>query len=114
MQYSYSDAHRTCGRCTTRYSVPTDGSPEIEDAIAEALDLAAFTGGRIHAVSVVDTREYSTLSDAKWLTIERDRTERGESAIADVRKRADERDVPVETELLRGIPHEEILDYADE
>ncbi|ODR80511.1 universal stress protein UspA, partial [Haladaptatus sp. W1] len=94
--------------------VPTDGSPEIEDAIAEALDLAAFTGGRIHAVSVVDTREYSTLSDAKWLTIERDRTERGESAIADVRKRADERDVPVETELLRGIPHEEILDYADE
>ncbi|GKZ14150.1 universal stress protein [Haladaptatus sp. T7] len=94
--------------------VPTDGSPEIEDAIAEALDLAAFTGGRIHAVSVVDTREYSTLSDAKWLTIERDRTERGESAIADVRKRADERGVPVETELLRGIPHEEILDYADE
>ncbi|WP_423743203.1 universal stress protein (plasmid) [Haladaptatus sp. SPP-AMP-3] len=94
--------------------VPTDGSPEIEDAIAEALDLAAFTGGRIHAVSVVDTREYSTLSDAKWLTIERDRTERGESAIADVRKRADERDVPVETELMRGIPHEEILDYADE
>ncbi|WP_254663289.1 universal stress protein [Haladaptatus sp. W1] len=65
-------------------------------------------------MSVVDTREYSTLSDAKWLTIERDRTERGESAIADVRKRADERDVPVETELLRGIPHEEILDYADE
>ncbi|EFW91995.1 UspA domain protein [Haladaptatus paucihalophilus DX253] len=94
--------------------VPTDGSPEIEDAIAEALDLAASTGGRIHAVSVVDTREYSTLSDAKWLTIERDRTERGESAIADVRKRADERGVPVETELLRGIPHEEILDYADE
>lgn len=68
--------------------VPTDGSPEIDDAIAEALDLAAFTGGRVHAVSVVDTREYSTLSDAKWLTIERDGAEEGEHAISNVRERA--------------------------
>ncbi|MFH5797546.1 universal stress protein [Haladaptatus sp. CMAA 1911] len=94
--------------------VPTDGSAEIEDAIAEALDLAAFTGGRVHAVSVVDTREYSTLSDAKWLTIERDRAEGGEHAISTVRERANERGVPVETELLRGLPHEEILAYADD
>ncbi len=65
--------------------VPTDGSSEVADAIAEALDLAAFTGGSVHSVYVVDTRDYSTLSDAKWLTIERDRTEQGENAISDVR-----------------------------
>lgn len=94
--------------------VPTDGSPEIEEAITEALDLAGFTGGRIHSVYVVDTRDYSTLSDSKWFTIERDRTQRGEEAIANVRRRANERDVPTETELVRGIPHEEILAYAEE
>ena len=66
--------------------VPTDGSSEVSDAITEGLDLAAFTGGRVHSVYVVDTRDYSTLSDAKWLTIERDRTEQGEDAIASVDK----------------------------
>ncbi|MCO8244578.1 MULTISPECIES: universal stress protein [unclassified Haladaptatus] len=94
--------------------VPTDGSSEVTDAITEALDLASFTGGRVHSVYVVDTRDYNTLSDTKWLTIERDRTELGEAAISDVTRVADERDVPLATELLRGIPHEEILTYADE
>jgi nucleotide-binding universal stress UspA family protein len=97
-----------------RILVPTDGSPGVGDAVAEALDLAELSGGTVHGLYVVDTRDYSTLPEAKWLTLESELEGQGEQAVAAVADRATEREVPVETAIERGVPHEEILEYADE
>jgi nucleotide-binding universal stress UspA family protein len=97
-----------------RILVPTDGSPGGGDAVEEALDIAELSGGTVHALFVVDTRDYSTLPEAKWLTLESELEGRGEQAVAAVADRAEEREVPVETAIERGVPHERILEYADE
>jgi nucleotide-binding universal stress UspA family protein len=92
--------------------VPTDGSDEVAGAVAEAIDLAAAVGGRVHALYVVDSRNYSTLTDSKWLTLEEALREEGEAAVGTVEARAAEADVPVTTAVERGIPHERIIEYA--
>jgi nucleotide-binding universal stress UspA family protein len=97
-----------------RILVPTDGSPGVGDAVAAALDLAELSGGTVHGLSVVDTRDDSTLPEAKWLTLESELESQGEQAVETVAESATEREVPLETAIVRGVPHEEILEYADE
>jgi nucleotide-binding universal stress UspA family protein len=94
--------------------VPTDGGESAEGAVAEAVELAAVTGARLHALSVVDTRSYSTLSEAKWLLVDEMLREEAETAVRVVRERAEEAGVDVTTTVERGVPHEIILDYAAE
>lgn len=62
---------------------------------------------------VIDTRDYSTLPESKWLTLEDELRAEGEHAVADVADRAERAGVTVTTTIERGIPHEEILAYAD-
>lgn len=92
--------------------VPTDGSDGAAKSMTEAFDLAEEMGGTIHALYVIDTRDYNTLSDAKWLTLEEELTETGEQALADIEEQAAARGIPIETAIERGIPHEEILTHA--
>jgi len=97
-----------------RILVPTDGAPGTERAIEEALDLAELSEGTVHALYVVDTRDYSTLPESKWLALKSEFEERGETVVGEVADRAEARAVPVETAVERGLPHEAILQYADE
>lgn len=94
--------------------VPTDGAPGNDVAVQEALDLAGLSGGTVHAQYVIDTRDYSTLPEAKWLTLESEFEEQGEAAVQEIADAAAARDVPAETVVERGLPHERILEYADE
>ncbi|MCO8256005.1 universal stress protein [Haladaptatus sp. AB618] len=95
-----------------RILVPTDGSDGAAKSMTEAFDLAEEMGGMIHALYVIDTRNYNTLSDTKWLTLEDELSEIGEQALEDVEAQATARGIPVKTSIERGIPHEEILSYA--
>jgi nucleotide-binding universal stress UspA family protein len=95
-----------------RILLPTDGSPGVETAVEQALDLATLSGGTVHALNVVDTRDYSTLPEGKWLTVESEFEQRGEAAVEEVADAAAHRDVPAETAIERGLPHETILEYA--
>lgn len=97
-----------------RILVPTDGAASTELAIEEALDLAELSGGTVHALYVVDTRDYNTLPEAKWLDLASEFEDQGEQAVATVAERAEERGVPVETAVERGLPHESILAYAEQ
>ena len=94
--------------------VPTDGSPESLTAVDEAAELASSLDADLVALYVVDTRDYATLPETKWVTLAEELEQAGERALAKVEKRADEYGVPVSTTVIRGVPHESILEYADE
>lgn len=94
--------------------VATDGSDGISNAITEAVGLAGLADATLHALYVVDTRDYSTLPESKWLTIEAELTEQGEQAVEAVEQRGTERGIDIVTAVTRGIPHEEILAYVDQ
>lgn len=97
-----------------RILVPTDGSEGNEKTIAEAVDLALLTGASIHGLYVIDTRDYSTLPESKWITLEEGLRAEGERALGPVRKEASRADIEVYTSIERGIPHEKIVEYADD
>ncbi|MFA9517001.1 universal stress protein [Halopenitus sp. H-Gu1] len=94
--------------------VATDGSDGSTKAITEALGLADLSDATLHALYVVDTRDYSTLPESKWLTIEDQLTEQGERAVGAVEHLGTEGGVETVTAITRGIPHEEILAYVDQ
>ena len=94
--------------------VPTDGHEYVEEALRHALEIASLSGGRIHGLYVIDTRDYDTLSETKWLEDRDELRERAEGALDTIRTACEDRNVPYAGEIERGIPHEVILDYAHE
>lgn len=98
--------------------VPTDGSEHADAAIERALDLAERYGATLHALFVVDTSypyaDFETPS-VNWNTVTEAMEEQGEAATATVRERAEERGVPVVTEVEQATSiHGTILEYADD
>ena len=91
--------------------VPTDGSDPAERAAAQALEFAEQYGADVHVVYVVDTTTYGaedTPSSIVGLL-----KEGGENAVAAIAAEARDRNLPVTTDVLRGVPEDEILDFAD-
>lgn len=92
--------------------VPTDGSDAVQEAIDEAIDLAALSDATLHALSVVDVDDYALVPDAEVVTIEETLETTADRAVEDVRERGEAADLAVRTAVRRGTPHEEILAYA--
>ncbi|WP_137285640.1 universal stress protein [Halorussus salinisoli] len=90
--------------------VPTDGSDSAELAIERGLELAETYGATVHALYVVEPVYTAEYSGERIINALEDEGKRATAAIA---AQGDERCVPVETEVRRGPPHREILDYAD-
>ncbi|ELZ53403.1 MULTISPECIES: universal stress protein [Halorubrum] len=94
--------------------LPTDGSDGTSTVAEHVGSLARRYDATVHALSVVDTRnrfEGPTmgLGTETWEDAERERAERAVDAAAD----ALPDDVAVERHVESGVPHAEILDYAD-
>ncbi|WP_311172026.1 universal stress protein [Halobellus ordinarius] len=91
--------------------IPTDGSDAAERAADHGLRIAERYGADVHLVYVVDESTYgfegSPGSIAGLLK------QSGGNAIEEIAADARERNLPVTTDVVRGIPHEEILDYAE-
>jgi nucleotide-binding universal stress UspA family protein len=94
--------------------VPTDGSAGTEEALTHALDVARRRGARIHALSVVDRRIYLSADRDQQDAILRSLTDDAEAAVAAVHDRAADAGVETTTVVRDGVPHSEILRYADE
>lgn len=90
--------------------VPADGSESVQGAIDHGIEIATLADATIHALYVIDTGDYTPLSEAKWLTIEEALEAEGENAVSDVEDRA----LEAVTTIAHGNPSEEILAYADE
>jgi nucleotide-binding universal stress UspA family protein len=93
--------------------IPTDGSEGVGDAIEEGVELAALTGATVHALYVVDSRDYGTVPDAAWFGLQEALKDEGEAAVEAVAARAAESGVDIVTAIEQGVPHDAIVDYAD-
>ncbi len=98
-----------------RILVPTDGSDGFDRVAGEAIGLAALADATVHALYVIDPRavDYEPSPEARE-TVESELRATGEEATAAVADLAANRGVDVERVVRVGIPHREILDYADE
>lgn len=105
-----SDIKRHLQKGCTDVLVPTDGSDVAEDATELAVSVADRLDARLHVVSVVDlgamaARPGLTPSESEVEKIEADRERSIEPDSPD--------DVDTVTEILDGIPAQDILAYAD-
>ncbi|CQH57637.1 UspA domain protein [Halobacterium hubeiense] len=90
--------------------VPTDGSEGASEAVGVALALAERFDAEVHALFVVDERFVATDYD---LVVEEAETE-AERALDAAGEQGAAAGVGVEKHLRTGLPHEEILDAADD
>lgn len=95
-----------------RILLPTDGSDLANQAFEHALDLAETYDAELHFVYAVDVP--TEVGDIDASMVRRELENVGEEASESLAHRAEEAGLDVTTELLRGRPHEAILNYADE
>ena len=93
--------------------IATDGSDYAAAAADHGIELARLSGGRVHAVYVIETRTAydNAIVDPETVT-ENLRTD-GREAIEAVATAAEKAGVEAETELLEGIPAEELVAYVE-
>lgn len=91
--------------------VPTDGSDPAERAAEHAIEFAEQYGADVHVVYVVDTTTFGSKDTPRSIVglLE----DGGENAVAAIAAEARDRNLPVTTDVLRGVPEREILDFAD-
>lgn len=92
--------------------LPTDGSEGVEDAIEECIDLAELTDATVHALYVVDNRDYGTVPDAEWAGLQEALETQGERAVEAIAERANRSDIATVTAIKEGSPSDQIIDYA--
>ena len=87
--------------------IPTDGSDGTRQSIRHGLTIAERFDATIHALSVVPEGPLGTLqNDAAIAAADR--------AVERIETEAAREGVAVETAVEQGVPHEEILAYADD
>ena len=97
-----------------RVLIPTDGSDALTDALDHGLDLADRHDAEVHAVYVVDNRQYLGAPDDVQADVKETLTHEGETAIATIEERAFEHGLDVMSEIREGIPYKEVLSHAEE
>ncbi|SEV96532.1 universal stress protein [Natrinema salifodinae] len=86
--------------------VPTDGSDGTRRSITHGLTIAERFDATIHALSIVPEGPLGTLQTDEAIPA-------AERAVERVESEANREGVDVVTAVERGVPHEEILAYAD-
>lgn len=101
-----------------RILIPTDGQAGAEEATRHAIDLAAACDATLYVLYVADESVFTAYSGDEYVH-EREGVEAaleraGERALEDVVEAASDVAVQTNTEFRRGIPHREIVEYAEE
>jgi nucleotide-binding universal stress UspA family protein len=95
--------------------LPTDGSEEVEPALDHGFELARTYDATVHALYVVDnSRGGAGLMGTDTASATTELNAIGQEAVDTIAARGEETGVPVKTEVREALPHEGILDYADE
>jgi len=95
-----------------RVLVGTDGSQGSELAVDAAFGIGSETGAAVHAVSVLEPDLLGF--DVRSTQASEERERRDENILSDVRARANERGIAVETAIRDGSVVEMLNEYADE
>jgi nucleotide-binding universal stress UspA family protein len=98
--------------------LPTDGSVGVDRAIDHAIDAADRYDATLHVLYVVDSDVVNAYSGDEFVDgaegAEETLEETGRESLDAVAERARDAGVETVTALRYGVPHEEILRYADE
>ena len=101
-----------------RILLPTDGSQGVDRAIDHAVDAAERYDATLHVLYVVDSDVINAYSGDEFVDgaegAEETLEERGREALDAVATHARDAGVDVATDLVFGVPHEEILGYIDD
>lgn len=94
--------------------VGTDGSPSANRAVVHALEQAEHYDATLHGIYVVDMQRFPepALSSAELSTQECE--EHGAELLDEIDQRATDLEVEFVAECCHGLPHQEIVTYADE
>ena len=93
--------------------VTTDGSEAATAAVEDGVDLASNFGSTLHGVSVIDSRSWRFARRSG--SIREHLAEQAETAVETVDSAATDAGVDeVRAATPTGVPHRQILDYADE
>jgi len=95
-----------------RVLVGADGSQGSELAVDAAFDVGAETGATVHAVSILEPDLLGF--DVRSTEAASERERRDETVLSDVRARASDRGVAVETAIREGGVAEMLNEYADD
>jgi nucleotide-binding universal stress UspA family protein len=98
--------------------LPTDMSAGVDRAIEHAIDAAGRYDAALHVLYVVDAEAYSSYPGDEYVHefegLESALERAGRDAVEAIADRARAADIETTTAIRHGIPHEEILAYADE
>lgn len=101
-----------------RILLSTDGTVASEAAEAHALELAAATEATVHVLYVVDEDVVTAYSGDEYVDgaegPEHSLEEHGEQTLSELRTRASEDEVRIETAMQHGRPAETIVEYAND
>ncbi|MFB6150205.1 MAG: universal stress protein [Haloarculaceae archaeon] len=98
-----------------RVLVPTDGSDAAAAAVDHGIAVAGAFDATVHALNVVDVGAVAAGSEVAPTTNLLDSlVERGEGATEDVAERVRDAGIEAVTEVRRGFPSADLLDYVDE
>ncbi|APW99828.1 universal stress protein UspA [Halobiforma lacisalsi AJ5] len=87
--------------------IPTDGSDDTRRSIEHGLTIAERFDATVHALSIVPEGPLGTFESE-------DAAPAARRAVDHVAFEADRRGIDATTAVRQGVPHEEILNYADE
>ncbi|MHB9285580.1 universal stress protein [Halobacteriales archaeon Cl-PHB] len=97
-----------------RVLVPTDGSEGTSKTLDHALDLASRHDATVHAMAVVDERQFEGLAGEHRFETEQTLQDNCERAVEKVIDRAAAEGVDCETVIREGVPSQRIVEYAAE
>ncbi|RXK52061.1 universal stress protein [Halorientalis pallida] len=97
-----------------RILVPTDGSSGTDETLGHALHIAADNDATVHALYVVDRRLFLAADEDTQDDVIATLEEEGEAALDATETGGANAGVEVVGERREGIPHTEIMSYAEE
>jgi nucleotide-binding universal stress UspA family protein len=100
-----------------RILLPTDTSAGSDRAIEHAIDAAERYDAELHVLYVVDTDTYNSYSGDEYVHefegLESALEQAGEEAVEEILEMASDAGIEAEGVVEHGVPHEEILAYAE-
>lgn len=94
--------------------VPTDGSDGTPTVLSHALAIASGRDATVHGLYVVDRRRYTAAPEGQTEAIIAELEAEGEAALAEFEETATDGGIDTVTERRDGVPHNVIVEYADE
>ncbi|MFW5964236.1 MAG: universal stress protein [Natronomonas sp.] len=94
--------------------LPTDGSDGAAEALEHAIGAATAYGADLHVISIIDRRVVLAADADEKDAVRSELTDDATEAVDDLASRAADSGIEAVTATTEGVPHREILRYAQD